>query len=485
MKRLIVLAALASALLVPAAAAAHPLGNFTTNRYSAIEISGGHAYVLYVLDLAEIPTYQASGDVTRLGREEYARRLAGRIAGNLSLTIDGRERPLRVLSRIVAFPAGAGGLQTTRLEAVFDAGEAGPEGAPLELMYADENFPGRIGWKEVVIRSEEGARILSSSVPPRSVSDELRAYPQNLLQSPPDVSGARARVAAGEGAGTPPLLGGRQDSGAPARGASAVEGGFAALVTQDDLGVGVMLISLFVAMFWGAAHALTPGHGKAIIAAFLVGTRGTPRHALLLGLIVTVTHTIGVFALGLVTLTLSAFVVPERLYPWLNLVSAVLVVLVGLGVLRLRLGSWRGRGARHKHSHHSHHAHHHHHHDEAHDHDHHGHGHSHVPEPGSGMRGLIAVGVSGGLLPCPTALVVLLAAISLHRVGYGLLLIVAFSVGLAATITAIGLVALTAKRAFSRMSFQGPVVRLLPAVSAVVIIALGVVMTLRALPTVG
>jgi nickel/cobalt exporter len=485
MKRLIVLAALAAALLVPAAATAHPLGNFTTNRYSAIEISGGHAYVLYVLDLAEIPTYQARGDVTHLGREEYARRLAGRIAGNLSLTIDGRERPLEELSRIVAFPAGVGGLRTTRFEAVFDAGEAGPEGAPLELTYADENFPGRIGWKEVVIRSEEGARVLSSSVPSRSVSDELRAYPQNLLQSPPDVSGARARVAAGEGTGTPPLLGEGQGSGAPARGASVGEGGFAALVTQDDLGVGVMLISLFVAMFWGAAHALTPGHGKAIIAAYLVGTRGTPRHALLLGLIVTVTHTIGVFALGLVTLTLSEFVVPEQLYPWLNLVSAVLVVLVGLAVLRLRLGSRLGQGARHEHPHHSHHAHHHDHHGEAHDHDHHGHGHSHVPEPGSGLRGLIAVGVSGGLLPCPTALVVLLAAISLHRVTYGLLLIVAFSVGLAATITAIGLLALTAKRAFSRLSFQGPVVRLLPAVSAVVIIALGVVMTLRALPTVG
>jgi nickel/cobalt transporter (NicO) family protein len=235
-------------------------------------------------------------------------------------------------------------------------------------------------------------------------------------------------------------------------------------------------VSVLVAMFWGTAHALTPGHGKAIVAAYLVGTRGTARHAFLLGGIVTLTHTIGVFALGLVTLTLSEFVVPEALYPWLNLVSAVLVVLVGIAVLRLRMVSWLRPRSGHSHAHDPHH---HHHHDH-----HHDHAHSHVPDPRSGLRGLVAVGVSGGLLPCPTALVVLLAAISLHRVGYGLLLIVAFSLGLAAMITGIGLVAVTAKRAFSRMSFQSPVIRLLPAVSALVIIGVGIAMTVRAVPSV-
>ena len=202
----------------------------------------------------------------------------------------------------------------------------------------------------------------------------------------------------------------------------------------------------------------------------------------------TVTHTIGVFALGLVTLALSEFIVPEQLYPWLNLVSALLVV--GVGHRRppragARLAA-RRRGAAHGHRT----THHHHHHDHGHDHHHdhgghdHGHGHSHVPQPGSGLRGLVAVGVSGGILPCPTALVVLLAAISLHRVGYGLLLIVAFSVGLAAVVTAIGLLAVGSRRVFDRVSFEGPLVRALPAVSAVVIVVLGVAMTLRALPTV-
>jgi ABC-type nickel/cobalt efflux system permease component RcnA len=192
------------------------------------------------------------------------------------------------------------------------------------------------------------------------------------------------------------------------------------------------------------------------VTAYLVGQRGTPRHAALLGLTVTVTHTIGVFALGVVTLLLSRFIVPGDLYPWLNLASGVLVVGIGASVLAARVRSGR------------------HHHDHHHDHEH---------RPIS-IRSVLAVGVSGGLLPCPSALVVLLGAISLHRVGFGLLLIVAFSVGLAATITGVGLTAILAKRAFNRISLDGRVVRLLPAVSALVILAAGAVMTMHAVPDV-
>jgi len=230
---------------------------------------------------------------------------------------------------------------------------------------------------------------------------------------------------------------------------------FASLVARRQLGVWVILASLAAAMFWGAAHALSPGHGKTIITAYLVGRRGTPRHAALLGLIVTVTHTVGVFALGMVTLLLSRFIVPEQLYPWLNLVSGVLVVAIGAAVLRAR---WRHRG--------------------------HPHHHQHDDERDLSRRSLLVVGVSGGLLPCPSALVVLIAAISLHRIGFGLLLIVAFSAGLALTITGIGLVAVLARGAFRRLSFDRGVVAFLPAVSALVILAAGVAMTVRALPKV-
>jgi ABC-type nickel/cobalt efflux system permease component RcnA len=175
---------------------------------------------------------------------------------------------------------------------------------------------------------------------------------------------------------------------------------------------------------------------------------------------VTVTHTIGVFALGLVTLLLSQFVVPESLYPWLTLASGVLVIAVGAAVLAGRL---RRRGHAHHHAH-----------------DHHHNDHAHAVD----RRGLLGVGVAAGLLPCPSALVVLLSAIALHRIGFGLALIVAFSLGLAATITSIGLVAVLAKRAFGRLSLNGPVLRLLPAASALVILAVGVGITVKALPEV-
>jgi ABC-type nickel/cobalt efflux system permease component RcnA len=224
-------------------------------------------------------------------------------------------------------------------------------------------------------------------------------------------------------------------------------------------------------MFWGAAHALSPGHGKSIVAAYLVGSRGKARHAVYLGLTVTATHTIGVFALGLVTLSLSAFIVPDQLYPWLNLVSALLIVGVGVSVLRWRVREWRGRGRHHDHGHDHHHGH-------AHGHHHPHEDHDHALSP----RRLLGIGIAGGIVPCPTALVVLLAAISLHRVGYGLVLILAFSAGLAAAMTAIGLVAVTAKKTFARVDFDGAAIRLLPALSAVVVLGLGLAMTARALP---
>jgi nickel/cobalt transporter (NicO) family protein len=446
--------AILATLLAPAAAAAHPLGNFTVNRFSAIEASGGRLYVKQVLDLAEIPTFQEGDRVRSPG---FARDLAGQ----LRLTVDGRHARLRLLDYTTELRAGAGGLKTLRLEAIYDAG---PGGGSLE--FRDTSFASRIGWRELVVRAERGARIDSASVPAKSVSDELRAYPQDLLSDPLDVRAATALVQPGSGPGTPPAIG---DGQAATHGS----GGFESLIDHEELGLGFVLLAIVVAAFWGAAHALTPGHGKAIIAAYLVGSRGTPRHALLLGLIVTVTHTAGVFALGIVTLALSELFVPEQLYPWLNLVSALLVVAVGVTVLRLRVREWGRPRAHHHHDHHHGDGRHHHHHD-----------HDHVPAPGSGLRGLIAVGVSGGLLPCPTALVVLLAAISLHRIAFGLLLIVAFSLGLASVISGIGLLAVTAKRLFSRVSFDGPIVRALPALSALVVLTLGVAMTLRSLPTI-
>ncbi len=455
MRKLLVLLAVGAGLALPAAAAAHPLGNFTTNHYSRVVVSGDRAYVLYVLDLAEIPTFQQKGRVESEGREHYARRLVATIGRGLSLRIGAQAVRLRPLHHAIGFPPGVAGLRTTRLEAVFSCGPI--VGGAQRLSYRDGTFPGRIGWKEIVVQAGSGARLLSATAPAHTTSDELRSYPNDLLSSPLDVRTAGASFVPGTGQGTAPSVSSGAALDSRVRVREAGDSGFTGLISKTRLSAGFVLLALLLAFFWGAVHALSPGHGKSIVAAYLVGTRGTPRHALVLGLTVTVTHTVGVFALGLVTLALSEFIFPEQLYPWLNLASALLVVGVGCAVLRARLAHRR----RHAHGHHHHH-------------------HEHELS----MRGLLGVGISGGLIPCPTALVVLLAAISLHRVGYGLVLIVAFSLGLAAAMTGIGLLAVTAKRLSARLRLDGRVVRALPALSAVVVLALGLVMTVRALPKV-
>jgi ABC-type nickel/cobalt efflux system permease component RcnA len=409
-KRLILLLLLA-ALCAPALASAHPLGNFTINRFARVEVAGHRLYVRYVLDLAEIPTYQRVPADPR------------RIASSLHVSLDGRRVALQPVAHRLAHPLGAAGLHTTRLEVIL----RGPLVHGREsLAVHDETYADRIGWKEIVV----GAHT-------HSTSDELRAYPKSLLQSPLDVTSLRATVAP-TGDPVPALSSGRSLA-APDR---VADSGFTRLIGQRHLGALTILVSLVLALFWGAAHALSPGHGKTIVTAYLVGKRGTPRDAALLGATVTVTHTIGVFALGLVTLALSQWIVPERLYPWLNVAAGISVIAIGLAVLRARLHE-------HRHRHH-------------HEHEH---------------RSLFAVGISGGLLPCPSALVVLLAAISLHRLAFGLVLIVAFSLGLALAITGVGLVAVLARRRFNRL----PALRFLPAVSACVICGAGVAMTVNAL----
>ncbi len=439
----LVVAVAAAALGRPGGADAHPLGNFTVNHYAGIELAGSRVYVRFVLDLAEIPTFQEGGRVRAPG-------YAAAVARELELRLDGERVVLTPLTHRVSSRPGAGGLPTLRFEAIYRAPRSGTS---LEL--ADRTFASRIGWREITLAARDGARLVDASVPAQSRSDELRAYPKSLLSSPLDVRSASARLVPGSAQGAPPPL---DDRAAPIhRG-----GGFEALVARGELSLGVVVLSLLVATFWGAAHALTPGHGKALVAGYLIGTRGRPRDAVLLGAAVTVTHTAGVFGLGLVTLLLSRFIVPDQLYPWLTLVSGLLVVGVGAAVLWQRLGARR-----------AHHHHHRHGHEHPHDHDH-----RHHDERG----GILGVGIAAGLLPCPSALVVLLSATALHRIGFGFALIVAFSLGLAATITGIGLVAVLARRAFSRVSLEGPVVRALPALSAVVILLVGVALTVRALP---
>src|SRR6185436_11416373 len=199
------------------------------------------------------------------------------------------------------------------------------------------------------------------------------------------------------------------------------------MLHNRDLTLGMMLIGIAVAFGLGAAHALSPGHGKTIVAAYLVGARGTARHAMFLGGMVTFTHTISVFGLAFTVLYLRQYVAPDKISPVLEVIASVSIVWIGAMLLFKRIRALRG----HSHSHEGHDHHHHH----SHDHDHGPHGHSHVPEGDVTLGSLIALGASGGLVPCPSGLILLLAAVRFDRVALGMVLLVGFSAGLAAVLT--------------------------------------------------
>src|SRR3954471_22428 len=402
MRRLLI--AIASLLVLAPAASAHPLGNFSVNHLAVVSSSHGEVRVHYILDQAEIPTFQERGtpSATVLARKR------SEVARGVSAFADGHRVVLRASPGTIALRPGQGGLPTTRVELDL-VGHAAPRST---VRVADGTCPGRVGWKAVLAAGQADP------------THGLTRYPKALLSSPSDVRAATFRVRAG-------ALVVPQGSALHTSSDRSGDGGFTKLFDDAAAGRGVLVLLLLAAFGWGALHALSPGHGKAMVAAYLVGTRGTARDAVALGATVTVTHTIGVFALGLVTLALSQYVLPEDLYPWLTLISGLMVVTIGAGVLRSRI-----RRARHRRQHH--HEHHHH----------------HGPEDLS-WRGLLGMGTAAGLIPCPSALVVLLAAISQHEVGLGLLLILAFSVGLAGTLTGLGLAVVYAKRLLPRIDLSG------------------------------
>jgi len=466
--RVCVACALALAVLAPAASA-HPLGNFTVNHVARVAISDDRVDVRYILDEAEIPTFQQR----RLSDADVVQRTRTEIARGLRLSVDGRRVALRPAPTArLTHPPGQGGLTTTRLELEASA----PVAAPRRVELRDETFAGRVGWKAIV--AEPGQRTaVRSSVASGDPTDGLRSYPDELLKSPLDVRRASFDVRPGEGTLVAPEAPGARTVTTR----SGAGDGFAAVFEDATAGQGVLVFLLLAAFAWGALHALSPGHGKAMVAAYLVGTRGTARHAVALGATVTITHTIGVFALGVVTLALSQYLLPEDLYPWLSLVSGLLVVVIGVGVLSSRIRSRPRKGTSAGHSHEHGHPHDHDHaHDRGHSHGH-GHHHHHVPDQLT-WRGLVGMGTAAGLIPCPSALVVLLGAIAQHRVGLGLLLIVVFSLGLAATLTLLGLVVVKSRGLSARLRVPARVTVALPAASAVIIVGAGCLLTLSAVP---
>jgi len=467
----------------PREAQAHPLGNFTINHYSSLEFAEETARIDYVLDLAEVPTLQqkahldadGDGELSDEESDAYLDAEMPSLVGGLRLRTGDEILPLEVLDRSAEYRPGQGGLPTLRIKAHLLAEL--PKDWKGQARYADNTYENRIGWREIVVRGGPDVAIKDSTAPANGVSNELRSYPRDMLSSPLDVREATFTLVPGDGSIQ------NDTAGRTAEQVGTNVGGMtkrvAELVSVGRLSAAVVALSMLAAFFWGAAHALTPGHGKAVVAAYLIGARGTARHAGILGLTVTLTHTAGVFVLGAVTLYLSRYILPEVLYPWLSVASGLLVVLIGLALLYRRLDTMsHDRKAGHPHGEHSH---------DHHAHSHSGHTHDHPPVDGSKItwRGLMVLGVSGGLVPCPAALVLLLGAISLGRLGFGMVLVVAFSAGLAIVLTGIGLLMIYARKLFERFSFEARVPRLLPVVSASIITLAGAGIALRALQQTG
>ncbi|HET7483361.1 MAG TPA: high-affinity nickel-transporter [Actinomycetota bacterium] len=476
MKKLVRLALVVgtvAAVWAPANAGAHPLGNFTVNAYSGLEFSRDAVAVHYALDLAEIPTFQLFNELDIDGDvSPVETRFGSDIPANLWLESDGERVPLELQEIHAVVNEGQAGLQTLRVDAELTGDIADPDAT---ISFRDRNFADRVGWREIVIDAIDGQGLRSSSAPDSSVSDELRDYPTDLLSSPPHITEATARLHPGA------LPGSGNESRDVAEGPSILRDRFASLIERSG-SPWVILVAILLAFGAGALHALGPGHGKTVMAAYLVGAEGRARQAVVVGTAVSLMHTTSVVVLGLITLWASNVFAPEAVYPWLALASGAVVLGLGLWLLRARTAT------RHAHRVHEHDHHEHDHHQHPHDHDKASHArahalgldhdHGHLPDGVrlTSWKGLGAIAVSGGILPSPTALVVLLGAVALHRVVFGIALVGAFSVGLAAALTGVGLVVLKTKDVLNRRS-NGRITRLLPVMSAAAIVCLGLFLT--------
>jgi nickel/cobalt exporter len=444
-------------------ALAHPLGNFTINHLVKVRQSGVRLDIRYVLDMAEIPTFSVmrarSANATldaaelRAWSDDETRVV---IAG-LDVESGGRRIALVPLGvPAVRTRPGAGGLPT--LYYTVDL-FAQPQGAAVTI--SDQTYPDRIGWKDVVV------------FPATEPTAELTHYPTALLASPRDVTTASL-----ERAHSGLWIASRSE----ANGASAPQPGPSQIrsnVLADMLARGpssalVIALTLLAAIGLGALHALEPGHGKTLLAVSLVGARATPKQAVTLAAALTIAHTAGVIALGLALLFAARWIVPENVYPWLTAISGLVVVCLGGGALARYL-----RARHHSSGGHEHHG----------DHDHHGdhehshaegaaHGHSHAI-PGNAplsFGNVVLIAMSGNIAPCPAALVVMLAALALHQVAYGIVIIVAFGIGLAAVLTGLGLALVRGTAWIGRSRTAERFMAYGPVVSACVISIIGAIM---------
>lgn len=476
--------------LWPAVAAAHPLGNFTINHYAEVRIESERVLLDVVVDQAEVAAFQArqgfdvDGDGSISDEEIEAARVPAcdELALDLRLTADDLEVELRAIEAGLSFPPGVGGLSTMRLVCGFEAVLPAPIGAePTRIAFSDESYPDRIGWREIVVRgSGVTLGIVEGEIRNESISARLTAYPEDRIARP--LADTRLVVEAAAGGeellpfeipdAAPPAgaVSGPSPASSFAPGASpdatagavpgGVEEGELPGIFRQDLSPVVVLLSLLAAAGLGAGHALTPGHGKTLMAAYLVGTRGTPLHALALGLSVSVSHTVGILVLAGVVVGASDVLPADAVVRWAPLVAAISIVAIGgwmlVGELRRRRDSHGGLT------------------------------HSHAPPPGSTItwRSLFALGLAGGLIPSTSALLILLGSIAAGRPAFGLVLVVAFGLGMATVMSGIGLLLVATRDRFDRLSGGRALDRVrdvVPLVAALLVFGFGIYLTVQAL----
>lgn len=467
------------------------MGNFSVSHFTRFDVEKKTVKITYVLDLAEIPTYQlvrdwnldpsADAKIPAATLTQKATEQAREWIRNLAFTSNGAPLTPKQEATKIKLSDGAGGMHVSRIETTLRL-----ENVPGKLSFEDRNYPDRAGWKEIVITSTDKTPIIQASHSGTDRSKALTEYPTDPTLTPPQDLRAsiewhvEAPVIVTKIVPIPQPAAPVTQAATPAPSAAAKPAPgevtkndyLSRMLSQRDIPFNVMLIGIAVAFAFGALHAKSPGHGKTMVAAYLVGSRGTMKQAAFLGGMVTLTHTISVFILGLVTLAFAKYLAPEKLVTWLGVASGISIVLIGATLFYKRLRTL-SHGHAHAHGHH-----HHHHHDHDHDHQHH-HDHSHVPQGEVTMKSLIALGASGGMVPCPSALVLLLISISLGHVGLGLLLLVSFSLGLAGVLMAIGMLVIYAKQWLPDpvKTSKHPAFRLIPILSAFVIVCIGLVMT--------
>ena len=533
--RAAVVAGLTVVLFAPfaAVAQAHPLGNATVNHYDGLVLSPDHVLDKAVEDVAEIPSYQRRGRIDRDGNgtlsskeaSDYAASQCAAMAGAVRLSVGNTRVPLQVLASGYVERPGQIQLTIGRLECELRANVDLSSKAQVrfENLWDDDG----IGWHEITAVGD-AVSIDRSPFPAKSISDELRRYPGDLLSSPLDVRSGTFSVLPGAGSSTYRLAGRLPVAGPAVKALNNLATSFNGVVGRKHLTVGVGLLALLLSLLLGAGHAFLPGHGKTIMAAYLVGRRGRLRDVVTVGATVTVTHTAGVLILGLLIASTSAFA-PTAAEQLLGILSGVIVAGVGVlllvSALRNRhtpklsaalapapvlVGASGSGGPLERVE--PHHADHDHDHDHEHEHEHHSHtqehtqehphdheggthkhgmfggrGHSHDPSDKAFSRtGLVGLGVAGGLVPSPSALLVLLAATALGRTWFGVFLVLGYGVGMALALCAAGLLLVRLRGRLdrlvggTRLARADRLLAVLPVLTALLVLAVGVLLALRA-----